>query len=77
MHLVKTCDIPDTVTMLDGSKHGGLAVLGWSQGSVITLSMLAHAESLSTEVTGILKRYLRTVFVHGIIIISRTYDMAC
>ncbi|KAH8114810.1 Alpha/Beta hydrolase protein [Phellopilus nigrolimitatus] len=47
----------------DGTS-GGLALLGWSQGNVTTLSFLAHLNSYPHEIVAILEPYLRTFFLY-------------
>ncbi|TCD62623.1 hypothetical protein EIP91_006637, partial [Steccherinum ochraceum] len=42
---------------------GGIAILGWSSGSLYTTALLAHAESLPAEEKDILARHLRTVIL--------------
>ncbi|OSX64319.1 hypothetical protein POSPLADRAFT_1137958 [Postia placenta MAD-698-R-SB12] len=47
-----------------GDVAGGMAILGWSWGNCMTLSMLAHAGSLPTELQDFLNPYMRTLFVY-------------
>jgi hypothetical protein len=50
---------------------GGISVMGWSLGNVITLSMLAFANTYDPALTKSLEPYLRKVIIYG----SFTYEI--
>ncbi|KAF9807717.1 hypothetical protein IEO21_08100 [Rhodonia placenta] len=67
--LIRTENIPPmsfSFNCVDGGVDvsGGMAILGWSSGNCMTLSMLAHAASLPTELRQFLDPYMRTLFVY-------------
>jgi len=55
-----------TTITLDGTEsiHGGVSLLGWSYGTAIMLSFLAHADRVSQETREFLDGYLRTCILH-------------
>ena len=53
------------VRTVSGRKENGLALLGWSLGSVWTLSMLGNEESMDDETKKVLRRSMRTLVLHG------------
>lgn len=44
---------------------GGLALLGWSWGNCMTMSLVAHADSLPAETKELLEPYMRTLVAYG------------
>lgn len=64
--LCHACELP---MASPDRKSGGLALMGWSQGVVTTLSLLAHPEAMPKELYEALTPYLRRFIVHG------TYDV--
>jgi len=59
VHIIKKYDIPAA-----SSSGGGLALLGWSLGSLLPLAFLANADKYPPGHTELLGRYLRTVVLH-------------
>ena len=53
------------IVLDDGKKSGGLAVMAWSYGNVVLMSMLAHADDWPAETKDLLRRYIRTVVLYG------------
>ena len=54
------CDIPQIE-----ESNGGVIIIGWSLGSLITLSMLANLDRVSEKDLTYLSSHLRTVHLHG------------
>ena len=48
-----------------GRKTGGLALVGWSLGNQVTLSMFGNASALPADMQERLGRYIRTVVLYG------------
>ncbi|THG96355.1 hypothetical protein EW026_g5466 [Hermanssonia centrifuga] len=63
VHIIKKCDIPK-FTEENGKKKGGLALLGWSLGNLVSMSMLGNAGTLPDDTKDFLERYLRTVVMY-------------
>lgn len=49
----------------DGKPSGGIALLGWSSGSALVLSLVANADKLPAETQELLDAHLRTCFLWG------------
>ena len=64
-HLVRALDIAKVHTAQDGTRTGGLAVLGWSSGNLPVLSMLGNALDLPQSQQDVLRDYLRTSVIYG------------
>ncbi|PCH43962.1 hypothetical protein WOLCODRAFT_75425 [Wolfiporia cocos MD-104 SS10] len=63
--LITTEDIPPKSVNYSDGKHvnGGISVLGWSAGSFLPISLLAHGSSLSRERQERLGAYLRSIIL--------------
>ena len=64
-YLVRNVGIPKIVEK-KGKRVGGLAVIAWSLGNLVSLSMLGNASSLPGEVQETLGQYLHTVVLYGV-----------
>ena len=67
---IREHDIPplSVVASADGrteSLAGGVALLGWSYGTVTALAFLAHAHKLTEETQYFFEGYLRTCILYG------------
>ena len=49
----------------DGRRVGGVAVISWSAGNRILLSILANMARFPTELTNMLSKYMRNLMVYG------------
>lgn len=63
-HLIATLDIPP-ISVVQGKRTGGIALVGWSLGNVPCLAMLARGHQLSDETKLLLANHLRTLVMHG------------
>ncbi|OCH91803.1 hypothetical protein OBBRIDRAFT_506278 [Obba rivulosa] len=61
------------ITQDNGNTSGGIALLGWSTGSAIPFSLVAHADKLSADIRDLLGAYLRTCFLWD----PPTYAVGC
>ncbi|CAL1712123.1 unnamed protein product [Somion occarium] len=48
----------------DGTVSGGLALITWSMSNILSLSFLAHADTLPHATKSLLDKYLRTIVLH-------------
>ncbi len=74
VHIIKKCDIPK-FTEENGKKKGGLALLGWSLGNLVSMSMLGNAGTLPDDTKDFLERYLRTVVMYGACLKEKLHGM--
>lgn len=74
-HLIKNYDIQNKSISSKGTVVGGLAVLAWSLGNVVTHSFLSHANDYSPDVKRLLDQYLRTMVFYGAF--SAIYTCSC
>ena len=63
-HIIKQLSL-SPVSIEGGKRTGGVAVMAWSYGNVVTMSMLAHAGQLPSQTQDVLNRYVRTVVLYG------------
>ncbi|KAK7681683.1 hypothetical protein QCA50_015417 [Cerrena zonata] len=61
--IIKTEDIPP-ITTKEGKTSGGITLLTWSMSNLISLSLLAHAQTLPEETKQLLGTHLRSVVLH-------------
>ena len=55
----------DEEVLEDGRKVGGVAIIGWSAGNRILLSMLANIARFPTEHSNKLSPYIRSLIIYG------------
>lgn len=67
--------IPPLITE-EGKATGGLSLLSWSWGTTMTISMLAHAESLPLEFQELLDKYWRSHIAFGasVVVLIRVHS---
>ncbi len=65
VHVIKSGGVLQVLQDANEKKTGGLALLGWSLGNLIPLSMFGNAEYLDDETRSTLEGYLRTLVLFG------------
>lgn len=63
-YFVKNNDVPP-VNKKGGNTIGGISLLTWSMSNLVSISFLAHANTLTDDVKDVLNTHLRSVVLHG------------
>ncbi|KAL5510980.1 hypothetical protein ACEPAG_3699 [Sanghuangporus baumii] len=61
--VIREKNIPRASSSADG-REGGLAVLGWSLGNLITMAFMRYLKSYPSEVVEAIRPYLRTFYIY-------------
>ena len=64
-HFIRDNHLPTPQESPDQGTIGGVVVLSWSLGNIVTHSFLAHAHGLPKDTQDILAKYLRSMVLHG------------